>query len=383
MMSVSCARSVVLLFVSALISTAAAATEVTPIKTPDGGIQPQVATDSAGRAHLLYYKGDPAAGDLFYTHEMTAGALDWVPSIRVNSQPGAAVAIGSIRGGQLALGRGGRVHVVWNGSGQAEPKPRQGSPVLYTRLREGGGAFEDQRNLITTAVGLDGGATIAADSEGRIFVAWHAIGTHPGEASRTVYVSASADDGRTFAPERRAITDETGACACCGMRALADAAGDLYVLYRAAHQGTNREITLLVSQDHGRSFTAAPVQPWKMDKCPLSSMSLAAAGPGIAAMAWEKEGQVYVAKTTAPAAAVTPGGSAGTRKHPVIAINGQGERLLAWTEGTGWARGGTFAWELFDAALKPHGQNGKGGPVPTWSTVAAFARPDGSFVVVY
>ena len=40
----------------------------------------------------------------------------------MNSQAGSAVAAGTIRGAHLALGRKGRVHVAWNGSGTALPK---------------------------------------------------------------------------------------------------------------------------------------------------------------------------------------------------------------------------------------------------------------------
>ena len=38
---------------------------VTLMRTPDGGIQPQVAVDRKGALHLIYFKDDPAAGDIF------------------------------------------------------------------------------------------------------------------------------------------------------------------------------------------------------------------------------------------------------------------------------------------------------------------------------
>ncbi|MFP6901688.1 MAG: hypothetical protein VCA36_12150, partial [Opitutales bacterium] len=39
---------------------------VTFEKTPHGGIQPQAIVDASGTLHLLYYKGQPREGDLFY-----------------------------------------------------------------------------------------------------------------------------------------------------------------------------------------------------------------------------------------------------------------------------------------------------------------------------
>src|SRR5437899_3264248 len=84
------------------------------IKTPNGGIQPQAAVDARGTIHLIYFKGDAGGGDLFYQRR-AAGQSAWSAPIRVNSQPATAVATGTIRGGQLALGKAGRPHVVWFG----------------------------------------------------------------------------------------------------------------------------------------------------------------------------------------------------------------------------------------------------------------------------
>ena len=40
--------------------------DVTLIRTPGGGIQPQLAVDENGVLHLIYFKGDPSAGDVYY-----------------------------------------------------------------------------------------------------------------------------------------------------------------------------------------------------------------------------------------------------------------------------------------------------------------------------
>src|SRR2546426_5032689 len=93
------------------------------MRVSDGGIQPQVAVDIVqGIVHLLYYKGPEAKGDLFYTKSTDEGA-SWSTPLRVNSQPGSAIAIGTIRGGHIAFGKNGRVHVAWMGADGAEPKP--------------------------------------------------------------------------------------------------------------------------------------------------------------------------------------------------------------------------------------------------------------------
>ena len=71
---------------------------VTVLTTPDGGIQPQAVIDALGVIHLIYFKGKPSAGDLFYVRR-EPGEEGFTEPVRVNSQPGSAIAVGTIRGG--------------------------------------------------------------------------------------------------------------------------------------------------------------------------------------------------------------------------------------------------------------------------------------------
>src|SRR5947207_1746114 len=95
------------------------APEVRTIRVPDGGIQPQAAVDDAGTLHLVYFKGEPGHGDLFYVRSRDDGK-SFSRAIRVNSLDGSAIAVGTIRGAHVAVGKGNRVHVAWNGSGKPE-----------------------------------------------------------------------------------------------------------------------------------------------------------------------------------------------------------------------------------------------------------------------
>ena len=179
-------------------SVQARSPEVTLVKTPHGGIQPQSAVSPrSGTIHLIYFKGDPLAGDIFYVHKET-GAQEFSKPMRVNSQAGSAIAAGTIRGAQIAVGKDERVHVAWNGSGKALPKAAGGAPMLYARLKEAGTAFEPQRSLITWAGGIDGGGSVAADQKGNVYVTWHAMAKAKSEAERAVYLARSRDHGKTF-----------------------------------------------------------------------------------------------------------------------------------------------------------------------------------------
>src|SRR5262249_42740732 len=149
----------------------------------------------------------------------------------------------------------------WMGSDKARPKaPGDATPMLYTRLNDAGTAFEPERNLIRAAVGLDGGGSVAADGAGRVYVFWHAPDPgKKGEDNRRVWVTVSADEGKTFAPEKAAYAEPTGACGCCGMRAFADARGTVYALYRGAKDHEQRDMYLLTSADAGKSFRGEDV----------------------------------------------------------------------------------------------------------------------------
>jgi hypothetical protein len=359
------------------------------LKTPDGGIQPQAVIDKTGTVHLVYLKGEASAIDIFYTR-LEPGARAFETAVRVNSQPGSAIAVGTIRGAHVALGRGGRVHVAWNGSNKAVPKNPFGSnPMLYTRSGPGGRGFEPQRNLMRRTSALDGGGTLAADLEGNVYIAWHgqSESSAGGEWGRRMWVARSSDDGASFSPEEPAFEEQTGACGCCGTRGLADSHGRVYILYRtAASAGTERDMYLLTSRDQGRHFEGQMIHPWKLSGCPMSSESLAEQGDRVLA-AWQTKEEVYFGaidpqsgKVSTPA---RPPGNA-SRNHPAVAGNRRGETILVWAEGTGWQKGGALAWQVFDQTGRATDQKGRvERGIPIWGLPTVVARPDGSFLIVH
>ena len=116
----------------------------------------------------------------------------------------------------------------------------------------------------------------------------------------------------------------------------------------------------------------------------MSSASLVDANTGGWA-AWETAGRVYVARFSDKdwVAKPRPVGSLMGAKHPHLATNARGETLVAWTEGTGWQRGGSLAWQVFDAKGETTSENGKRDGIATWSFATTFARSDGSFVILH
>lgn len=367
-----------------------AAPEVHLIRTPDSGIQPQIAIGPNGTRHLLYYKGEPRNGDLFYS-SCSRDKAAFEPGIKVNSIAGAACAFGNMRGGQIAMSPDGRIHIAWNGSEAAAEhlgESRQvhpGEPMLYTRSNADRTAFEPERDLMSGTRNLDGGGSITVANDGRIFVAWHAStadSASKGESARQIFLASSTDRGVSFSTEAPVAWpgEPLGACGCCALRAFAEK-DSLYILFRSAGERVHRDTHLLSSSDGGRTFTDKTLGTWNITACPMTTSAIIR-GPGGPLLAWEAERNVFWSRVDS--AAFTPPDFKSPRKFPSIAANSKGEVLLAWCEGMTFGQSGSVHWQVFGADGKPI-ENAAGAQegVPAWSLVSAFTEADGSFAIVY
>jgi hypothetical protein len=368
------------LILALLSPIAGAAPNVVLVPTPNAGIQPVAQLDARGRLHLIYFRGDPAHGDLFHTVR-PLGGTEFGKTVRINATEGSAIATGTIRGASLALGSEGQVHVAWMGSSLTAPdEDHHRTPMLYARSTDGGMTFEPERNLITEAYGLDGGGAIAADPNGHVAVFWHAGPPDTREPGRRVWVTRSNDEGKTFAPEVAAWDEPTGVCGCCGMNA-AFGADHFWAIYRSAGERVHRDIFLLKSEVAGPRFHGERLDQWEIEACPMSAMSLAFAGDKTAA-AWEaKGGNIGFTFAGTEIRGLVPHGK-DARKYPSIALAPDGHLLVAWIEGAGWQKAGRLGWQVFDHETKAIGEPESGKPTPVWSKPAAIF--DGrQFVVIY
>jgi hypothetical protein len=360
---------------------AASTSRVPPVgvlKLPDGEMQPQVVRDAGGTVHLLYYKGEVANGDLYYTRSKDEGS-SWSVPVRVNSVAGDAIAVGGIRGGQIAVAKNGRPVVVWLGSKRLTADTADtGMSLFFSRARDDGSGFEPERNLQGATRDMDGGASVAADDAGDVFVAWHAAAVKGAqEKDRKVWLAKSTDEGKTFAAERVVWDRLVGACSCCSLKALADG-NKLWILYRAAEGNLKRDPYLLASTDRGDTFVGTRISDWEAQMCPMSTFALDNFHGKLYA-AWERRGVIqWQAASGAPSRGVGE-----NAKYPVILTNGDGETLVLWEEQSGMGKVGTAVWQVYDRDGKAvPSQRGRREGVPAWSLVSAFARKDGSFVVV-
>ncbi len=352
-------------------------------RIPNNGVQPQLVSDKNGTIHAVWLAGPPAASNVFYA-QRDVGATTFSNPIPVHTQKGQAVAMGTIRGAQIAVNKDGRVHVLWNGSRDSQPKGPDGGPgLLYTRMNDAGTAFESVQQLITAAGGLDGGGALIIDNDDRVWALWHASAGAKDESGRGIYATVSSDNGKTFTKENRISPLTNGVCGCCGMQAGVSAQGTIYVLYRSAGNGSRDEM-LLTKSVKQQNFTSQIIDPWAIEACPMSTSSFQAYDK-FNVLGWETKGRVYVAfeqdgKMSKPQ---TVPGKKTPFKHPATATNNRGETMVVWTEGTGWNKGGAIAWQQYDATGKPIGSVGRQEDLPIWGLVAVAALKDGRFLILY
>ena len=357
----------------ALAAVAEDSETITILRAPEGASLPQVAIDAADTLHLMYYSGSMSFGDLFHVTR-APGAADWSAPQPVNSKPHSVTGLGPTDGGQLAIGPDGLLHVTWF--------HRAPTRFYYTRS-DHTGAFEPQQTLSEEDEGgVESGSTVTVDPDGNVYVFWHAGPVE--DAQRRVYMAVSHENGELFDLPRAVSPPAEGACGCCGLRAVSDDTRTLSVSYRGAGDNIRRGMRLLTSTDQGRTFTDQLIQPWDIGACPVATTTLSA-GPNGTVVAWETEGQVYLADTDRLGQPTSPPGEPGfRRKNATVAVNHRGDTLLAWGDGPGLQSGGTLHWQLFDERGRPRGDGGGArGPIPARSVPTIAARSDGSFVLVY
>ncbi|MES2598158.1 MAG: hypothetical protein V4662_22680 [Verrucomicrobiota bacterium] len=368
--------SAIALFLCLFIHASQAQVKVEAV--PEGGIQPQVLVDAKGTVHLVYLKGDPKACDLRYTHRAVTDKA-WADPIAVNSTPASAVGTGTIRGAQLALGRENSVQVVWNGVSTKLGEKQHRSPLYHARKSASAATFEKQRDWLGDTVALDGGASIAANAEGRVCLVWHAAKAFGlREGSRYIFVRESSDDGATFSEPRELNSAQPGVCPCCSLKAHLDSQGTLNVIYRAAMKPDERGMALIRETKDGKA-SITPLDDWHIAMCPMSSISIHEASGKVRA-AWENDGQLVTTLLTDPVPSTLKSGPKGS-KHPAIAMGSEGKMLLTSITNSGWMKPGRLHWELRDASGKVlEAQDGD--KLPVWSFATSYALPDGSFIIL-
>ena len=358
-------------------------------KTPHGGIQPQAIIDARGTLHLLYYKGKPREGDLYYVSR-TKGERSFSAPLKANNIAGSACCIGSIFRARMAIDRDGFVHVLWNGSfgfvkKQWEKKGKQRTPeeftyLFYARLADDRKSFRQQVNLNRNTYGLDGNGSITVDRNGVIRVFWHA--KIKGRPDRMAFMVQSTNRGKSFSIEKPITQRPVGACECCTLEAFSSSSGKTFVAYRTAEK-TGRDTVIFSAEKHNNAFKEIHRHSWKVFTCPASTFAFAEDAQRIYA-AWETKGHIYTKDILSSSASTKVSSGNKNCKYPSIAINSRGDRLTTWSTNTGWGEGGYIQYQLTNRNGTVISQSNRPGHSPAaYSFSSACTLTTGDFIIFY
>lgn len=312
--------------------------KVTTVAVPGGG-KPLVArTDKEGAIHLLF---DAGHGPVYA--KSTDGGVTFGPAIAVVSG-GPRHAGLEYSAYDMAVGKGGRVHVALATNAWKLKLPLEEWGYFYASLDPGATAFSPVRNINKKP---SEGFSLAADDKGNVTACW---------LSDKLYANVSHDGGETFAPYVE-IDSSYNPCNCCTTSAAYGEDGRLAVLYRE-ETGNERDMYLVLwDQDRGRMMRKRVGRtPWTIVGCPMTYYTVTADRGGFVAV-WPTKGQIYFARLDGqadPSKQVeikTPGRS-GMRTGMLSLTAPDGSTLVAWT------KDGQTGWQLYDVEGQPSGPSG-------------------------
>lgn len=311
---------------------------VTTVPVPAVGRPVVARVDARGAIHLL---GDAPDGPRYA--KSTDGGVTFGPAIPVVAAGARATGL-EYSAWDLAVGKGGRVHVALGTNAWKLKLPREEWGYFYASLDPGASAFAPVRNINRQP---SEGFSLAADDKGKVTACWLAD---------RLYANVSHDNGETFGPsvepDRR-----SNPCNCCTTSAAYGEDGRLAVLYREETDNQRDMYVVLWDQERGRTTRKRVSRtPWTIDACPMTYYAITPDRNGYVAV-WPTRGQVDFARLDGqgdplpPGEIQTPGGS-GMRTGVLALSAPDGVTLVAWK------KDGRLGWQLYDAGGRPAGAPG-------------------------
>ncbi|MBL4658909.1 MAG: hypothetical protein JKY19_01010 [Alcanivoracaceae bacterium] len=337
-------------------------------------LQPKLLYDALGRVHLLYFKiEDPKTrmGNLYYK-QYQYEENTWSKPIQISQKTYRRPDV--IATAKLAADGQGRLHVTWLGQ-----KP---TGHMYSRSDLQLKKFESPRSLVSKYLeGAEASAVISA-YKNQISLSWMAGWD---EKERTVYSMTSSDGGQSFGEEKMIGDQSIGGCGCCAYASDYDSKGDLLIAYRSATNGNGRHMQLLSMTSQQKSTQL--IDTWEYSSCPVSTNNLARDAKGNNWLTWETAGKIYTTNLkdgNIKTSLVREPKQDIRQKHPAVAFNNTGYKVIVWSEGNGYFSGGELQIQLFDPKGNPIKTASTKGMSPTqFGSAAVSSLPDGSFLVLY
>jgi hypothetical protein len=267
-----------------------------------------------------------------------AGAMEPLPAVTIRDPLGAIEAHGEAPP-QLATDERGAMSVLY---AVGKEMPGQRWPVSALRFVRSTDRGRTWSAPVTVNDGTEFGShnfhALTAAPDGSLYATW--LDARQGRSG--VWMSRSADGGRSWEKNRPIYTEPT--CPCCRTAVAVGGDGAVYVAWRAILAGDVRDVVVTRSEDGGASW-ATPVRVradgWVYPGCPHAGPSLKVDAGGVVHVAWwtgkEGEAGVYYARSAdrARTFASRPIATAERARpaHVQLALADEGQVFVAWDDG--------------------------------------------------
>lgn len=194
----------------------------------------------------------------------------------------------------------GTVYVGWTSRVESDAGPA--TDIKLSASHDGGETFAPPVKVNDDAKPGDHGMhSLALNRDGRIYVAWldernvqapaespmsGMPAKHSEEANREVFVSSSADGGRSFSANKSVAAD---VCPCCKTNLAVASDGRVYLSWRQVLPGDFRHIAVAASGDAGATFSKPVIvsdDEWVLKGCPVTGAALLPEDQGRLRVLW-------------------------------------------------------------------------------------------------
>jgi hypothetical protein len=236
----------------------------------------------------------------------------------------------------------------------------EGSDLRFARSINWGESFEKPIK-IAEKTPFAGYPSLGVAPNGDVYAVWIDARDQQGVAydNYSIYLARSTDQGASFGKNVRVAT---GICPCCRPNLNFGAQGEVMLFWRHVYPGSIRDMTVAVSTDSGRTFSApkrVAEDNWKINGCPDSGAATARTGNRVY-LAWLTEASPEISgvrltwsedggRTWVPAVS----GSQGVldANFPALAASDDGKVELVFQgrdpkPQAGWSRLGVFVVEI-------------------------------------
>lgn len=276
--------------------------------------QPQLAAD--GRQVVLVF----GAGNAVYAARSTDQGQHFSAPVKVAEQ------------GHLSLGmhRGPRVAVTPQAIVVSAIAGEKGGgadgDLLAWRSTDGGQTWSRPARVNDVPGAAREGLHAMAGQGSLLYAAWLDLRTK----GTRLYGSVSRDSGATWSANKLIYESPSGTiCQCCHPTVTLDGHGGIWVMFRNSVEGA-RDLYVTHSADGGKTFSPAQKQgtgTWMLNACPMDGGALTVNAKGQLTSIWRREKQIYLSAENSRETLLGDG------KDPQLAATARGA-YAAWTRGT-------------------------------------------------